>query len=220
MRYEKGTMSTSFGGFEPESDKATLPRLYRLVQADQYTVSVSDVLWATIVSSYDVTLPEGLTGYAVKEIDDHKAILQEIADEGGLKAGKPYLLKATSAGTYTLNKANTDVTEPNVNLLAISDDQTTSGVYVLAKKNGEAGFYKWNGGLLGSGRVYLPLSAPTSSPAMLNFEFVDDDNDPTAINSVQSIIVNDAWYDLSGRKVNGQLPKGIYIHNGKKVIIK
>jgi len=29
----------------------------------------------------------------------------------------------------------------------------------------------------------------------------------------------DAWYDLSGRKVrNGQLPKGVYIHNGKKII--
>ena len=226
MRYEKGTMSTSFGGFEPESDKATLPRLYRLVQADQYTVSVSDVLWATIISSYDVTLPEGLTGYAVKEIDktdDHKAILQEIADEGGLKAGKPYLLKATSAGTYTLNKANTDVTEPNVNLLAISDDQTTSGVYVLAKKNGEAGFYKWNGGLLGSGRVYLPLLASSSSPAMLKFEFVENDDDVTRMASVES---NDAaeeqsWYTLSGVKLLAQpTAKGIYIRNGKKVIIK
>ena len=30
-----------------------------------------------------------------------------------------------------------------------------------------------------------------------------------------------AWYDLSGRKVhNGQLPRGIYVNNGKKVVIK
>jgi len=37
---------------------------------------------------------------------------------------------------------------------------------------------------------------------------------------------DDAIYDLNGRKVaegqlsNGQLPKGIYIQNGKKIVIK
>ena len=223
IRYEKGTMSTSFGGFEPESDKATLPRLYRLVQADQYTVTVSNALWATIVSSYDVTLPEGLAGYAVKEIDNDKAILQEIADEGGLKAGKPYLLKATSAGIYTLDKANTDVTEPDVNLLAVSDDQTTSGVYVLANASKGAGFYKWTGGLLGAGRVYLQTNGTSLSPAMLQFEFGDTDDDVTQVASVET---NDAaaeqsWYSLSGVKLPTQpTAKGIYIRNGKKVIVK
>ena len=31
---------------------------------------------------------------------------------------------------------------------------------------------------------------------------------------------NDAYYDLQGRRVSGSstLPKGIYIHNGKKII--
>ena len=36
--------------------------------------------------------------------------------------------------------------------------------------------------------------------------------------------VNDAWYDLQGRKIvkpsNGQMPKGIYIHQGKKVVVR
>ena len=31
---------------------------------------------------------------------------------------------------------------------------------------------------------------------------------------------NDAIYDLNGRRVEGQLPKGIYINNGKKYIVK
>jgi len=37
---------------------------------------------------------------------------------------------------------------------------------------------------------------------------------------------DNVYYDLSGRKIvmssssNGKLPKGIYIHNNKKVIIK
>lgn len=39
-------------------------------------------------------------------------------------------------------------------------------------------------------------------------------------------MANGNWFDLSGRKmvngesVSGRLPKGVYIHNGKKVVIK
>lgn len=219
IRYEKGMMSTSFGGYEPESDKATLPRLYRLVQGDQYPITVSNALWSTIVSSYDVTLPEGLTGYAVKEIDNNKAILQEVTDKGGLKAGLPYLLNATSAGTYTLDRATVEIAEPDVNLLKVSDNDTADGVYVLADKGEGAGFYKWTGGLLGSGRVYLEMAAGAKANEYIPFAF----GDPTGINTignVQPTVGNDA-YDLQGRRVgSATLNKGIYIVNGRKVIVK
>ena len=39
-------------------------------------------------------------------------------------------------------------------------------------------------------------------------------------------MINDKWYDLQGRLIvngklsNGKLPKGLYIHNGKKVVVK
>ena len=230
IRFEKGQMSSSFGGFEPESDKATLPRLYRLVQADQYTVTVSNALWATIISSYDVTLPEGLTGYALKEIDytNNQAVLVDVADQGGLKAGTPYLLNAASAGTYTLTRATTTVTEPDINLLKVSDHQTGNGVYVLANKGDGAGLYKWTGGLLGAGRVYLEKTASSTAPSFIPFAFdqlVDAINDVE--NREQRIENNpQSLYDLSGRKLNPQssmlnsLPKGIYIVNGKKIIVK
>lgn len=209
-------MSTSFGGFEPESDKATLPRLYRLVQADQYTITIGNALWATIVSSYDVTLPEGLTGYVVKEIDNtnHKAILQDVTAQGGLEGGKPYLLNAASAGTYTLNKATTAITEPAGNLLEVSDNTTGNGVYVLADKGNGAGFYKWMGGLLGAGRVYLEKAVSPTAPSYISFGF----SETTGINSVDSGQVTvDSYYNLAGQRVD-QPAKGLYIVNGKKVI--
>ncbi|MBP5629553.1 MAG: CotH kinase family protein [Bacteroidaceae bacterium] len=54
--------------------------------------------------------------------------------------------------------------------------------------------------------------------------FVINPDDPTAISSErmvngQSSMVNGA-YDLQGRKLNAQLPKGIYIQNGKKLLMK
>ena len=231
IRYEKGMMSTSFGGFEPESDKATLPRLYRLVQADEYTITVSDALWATVISTYDVTLPEGLTGYAVKAIDNDndKAILQEVTDKGGLKAGEPYLVKAASAGTYTLERATDAIAEPDVNLLQVSDGNTGNGVYVLANKGDGAGFYKWTGGLLGAGRVYLQKTASNNSNTVF-IQFAFSENDVTGIVSIEnskSKIEKGTLYTIDGRKINtqssrfnNQLPKGIYVVNGEKIIIE
>ena len=223
IRYEKGMMSTSFGGFEAESEKATLPRLYRLVQDDQYDVTIGNALWATIVSSYDVKLPEGVTGYVVKEIDlaSNQAVLQDVTDKGGLKGGKPYLLNAASAGTYTLTRAESDaVSEPDVNLLKISDNETGNGVYVLANKSKGVGFYKWTGGLLGAGRVYLQKTTSTDAPVYIPFGY----GNVTAIENItnpQPSTANTHYYDLQGRRVDSsRLPKGIYVVNGKKVVIK
>ena len=46
--------------------------------------------------------------------------------------------------------------------------------------------------------------------------------DITAIKEVAEKVAtaNDAIYDLQGRKVTGQLTSGIYIRNGKKVLVK
>ena len=226
IRYEKGTMSSSFGGFEPESDKATLPRLYRLVQADQYTVTVGEALWATIISSYDVTLPEELTGYVVHDIDyvNNQAILHDVTEQGGLIGGKPYLLKATQAGTYTLNRATNALTDTEENLLKVSDNTTGNGVYVLANKGDGAGFYKWTGGLLGAGRVYLEKNTSTSNaPKYLSFGFGNDD---TTSLSEELRVKNEEfataqWYTINGVKLNKQpTQKGVYVVNGSKVVIK
>ena len=214
IRFEKSMMSSSFGGYEEDSEKATLPRLYRLVQADQYDVTISEVLWATIVSAYDVDLPEGLTGCTVKALnpETHKASMNDVTS---LKAGEPYLLKTENAGVYTLTRNTEGVAEPEINLLKISDNTTGNGAFVLANKSKGVGFYKWTGGLLGSGRVYLEASGASLAPAFYTFDF----DTATGIDSNTNDQVQSTIYDLSGRRV-AHPTKGMYIVNGKKVFIQ
>ena len=38
--------------------------------------------------------------------------------------------------------------------------------------------------------------------------------------NVQSSMLNGQWYDLQGRRMNYPTRKGVYIHNGKKTVIK
>ena len=65
------------------------------------------------------------------------------------------------------------------------------------------------------GKAYLHLDAAPSAP-VLSIDF----GDVTGINEVQgSGFKANGYYDLQGRKV-AQPNKGLYIVNGKKVVIK
>lgn len=212
IRYEKGMMSTSFGGYEPDNTKTILPRLYKLVQYAQYPVSISAALWSTIISSYDVTLPTEVKGYAVTAVTD-KSI--QLSDElTSLKAGEPYLLHSENAGTYTLTRSISDVEAPATNLLRISTDATGNDVYVLANGAEGPGFYLWQGGKLGAGRVYLP--ATNESRTFLPF----GNDETTGISDIKTMRngKSEIFFDLSGRRLSGKpAQKGFYIFNGKKI---
>lgn len=64
--------------------------------------------------------------------------------------------------------------------------------------------------------AYLNVTGSAAPSAV-----VFNDSTPTAINGVAADkVANTAVYDLSGRRVYGKLQKGLYIMNGKKVVVK
>jgi hypothetical protein len=88
--------------------------------------------------------------------------------------------------------------------------------------------------------MYCPDELPATNKFLINkdtfggfggqtgnvtFEGDADIQDETGIKSInnEQLIINnedDAVYDLSGRRINSKLPRGIYINNGRKIIIK
>ena len=83
-----------------------------------------------------------------------------------------------------------------------------------------------SGTTLGSSYPYFLLAGFTTDDLAQGDESIIvnlGEEDPTGITPVTTLpsASDDTYYDLSGRKVsNGQMPKGIYIQNGKKVVIK
>ena len=60
-------------------------------------------------------------------------------------------------------------------------------------------------------------------PGQYMDECVVEINDPTGVTSMEDgrSMMEDVWYDLQGRKLEGKPTEpGLYIHNGKKVLIK
>jgi hypothetical protein len=164
-----------------------------------------------LVTAVDATLPEGLTAYTVADNDGTTVTLNETFT---VKANTPYIVKGNE-GTYTLTVAEEEVEAPENNLLQISTENTGNGVYVLYNGASGVGFYLWSGGSLGAGRVYLP--------AIVNArEFIGLDSETTGISTVNSeakSLFNGEFFNMAGQRV-AKPAKGLYIVNGKKVVIK
>ena len=218
---------------EEKAPKCFMPRIYRFVPDPSYNITIGSTEWKTIVSYKDVSVPDNVEAYIVTKVTPEKtqsvASLKPVKE---LKGGEPYLLHSTS-GNYTLTLLTPndpdELEAPKGNLLKKSDRQTsgkdaTSTVYVLADKSLGVGFYKWIGGELGAGRVYLTGKAhenpnTTNAHEFVGF-FVDETGEATAIESIDDFKANvGPFYDLQGRRVDNPT-KGIYIVNGKKVIVK
>ncbi len=211
-----------------KAPKCFMPRIYRFVPDETYNITIGSTEWKTIVSYKDVQVPENVEAYIVTKVTPEEtqsvASLKPVKE---LKGGEPYLLHYTSkADNYTMTlltpNAPDELEAPKGNLLLKSDRKTAgtkdgSTVYVLANKSLGVGFYRWTGDDLGAGRVYLPVGA-TVAGAHEYCGFIEDGT--TAILSIDDFKENvGPFYDLQGRRVNNPT-KGIYIVNGKKVIVK
>jgi Chitobiase/beta-hexosaminidase C-terminal domain. len=159
----------------------------------------------------------GVTAYKVSAIGADYVSLEEVTEA---PAGTPLVLKAT-AGNYALNIVASAAAVTG-NKLEVSEGTATTDdantVYALASKGEPAvvGFYKVKAGVkVPAGKCYLSVAATSAR------EFYGFGDDATSINAVQDsgLKVNGEVYDLSGRRI--QKPtKGLYIQNGKKVVIK
>jgi len=179
-------------------------------EEDKVPVSISSAGWATYVTPCDLEFAEG-DAFAVTSADS-KVNLTSVTQ---VRANVPLLLKG--AGTKTATVLNEQPTTLATNLLAISDGDDGVGDYVLYNNGGTVGFYKWSGSALASGKVYLPAGSVSSARSFIGFD--DDVTGIANINSEAKTLFNGEFYNIAGQRV-AQPTKGLYIVNGKKVIIK
>ena len=97
---------------------------------------------------------------------------------------------------------------------------------ILANGDDGLGFYRFTEEFtLGANKAYLPLPTSvlnTAGSNVLNIEFAEDE---TGADGIQSAAVSpyapDNWYTLDGRRLQGSpVRKGIYLQNGRKVVVK
>ncbi len=139
-------------------------------------------------------------------------------DDRIINAGQGVVLKSTDANIVLLTSDTQSATSYATNSLTGTDTQITNpgNAYVLGYANSILGFYKLSAsGTIKAHKAYLTY-AGGGAP-----EFFDLDGNVTGIKAIDNgqLTIDNAVYDLQGRLVS-KPTKGLYIVNGKKVIIK
>ena len=124
-------------------------------------------------------------------------------------------------GEYTFEVTEETSTVENVMEGTLKNEYITKEAYVLGKVDGVVGLYKaaMAGGvwLNNANKAYLPATAANGA-ASYSFRFEEG---TTAISEVKTENGEvKAIYDLTGRRVEAITAPGIYIVNGKKVLVK
>ena len=208
-----------------------LDYVYAVKTSDDVTVSatITDCGWSTFACNYalDLSTITGGTAYYASAASGSTVTLT--TTDATVPAGEGIMVKGTAGETFTIGVAASG-TAISGNLLK---GQTTTGNvaastsgayhYVFGFNTADAsiyGFYNLNADTeVAAGKAYLETTEALS-PSAARIAIVFDD-ETTGVSDVRSKMsdVRSEYYNLNGQRVE-KPSKGLYIVNGKKVIIK
>lgn len=231
MQYNQS--STLFACYASASQKAI--SIYKEVTEqtpeEAYELNINKYGYATLYLDKAVAVPEGLAAYYCT-VDGTTAVLHEVGTV--IPAATAVVLKGEANTTYTLantaevnGKAETIEAENKLIGYAVDTDvpMGADGYYALNVKDGVVGFFvpktvsadktTFNAK---AHKAYLKIEGAANAQ-MLTIREGADGGETSVESAMTDASVDKVYYDLTGRRVEN--PKqGIYIVNGRKVVIR
>lgn len=179
----------------------------------------------------NVSATDGIEVYEFTEYNESESKIKFTKKaDGNINKNTPYLLKATKdvelvvVGTddLGLNDINGSKTVGNLTFKG-------NGVSFKPESNSFVGLTiegKFaplsTSATVGAFRAYFDFSStttPDADAAAAHYSLIFDDGETTGIDNIDGTQIDGTFYNLQGQKVNNP-KKGLYIINGKKVIVK
>lgn len=185
-----------------------LPEAIKLA-ADGYSTYCSE-------NRLDISKTTGVIAYIVNNVTETTVELQEVSV---IPAETGFILKGTGSAWYDLYKTESAADDVSANQLHGTLTATTApaNTFALSTKKGVTGFYPVNTGLtIPAHKAYLTVTGNNNLARALVI-----DGETTGIMNADSHVdaIPSEYYSIHGIKV-ARPTKGIYISNGKKVVIK
>ncbi len=215
-----------------------------------YPLGVTGAGWATLYIGFPAQLPEGINAYIASESDAEVGHIVTLKNIGRIvPATTPVVIKAAE-GLYPLYKydgiaptipkyknrfngswiGQKDNGEERWGIAVNQETSITGGVLTLGhNRDGDVGFFKFNGSHVPPYRSYLPaniIKEESSAKPFCLFSIEDDIDEslfediPTAVQTARQHATESdrpTYYDVTGRRLPAKpTRRGIYIVNGKK----
>ncbi len=189
---------------------------------------VDGAKWTTFYNNYGNFQADENTEVYKGTVSGSELVLTAISDKI-VNAGNAVILKSTDNPVMTLKADNStgdysDNALKGLSVRTLASDVKTNysanTIYVMGNKSNKFGFHKYTGEYMPANKAFLALGSGSSAPLRM---VIDDEEETTGVASMADGIddMSDEWYTLDGRKLNGKpTTKGLYIVNGKKVMIK
>lgn len=202
-------------------------------------LSVSKYGYTTYTSQeYNYIMPKGCLGFVVTKENDGIKLTEKYKPGDAVPAKTPLLIKAVQ-GTYTIYQTSRKAVAPTEgenllrgefdaegNITYGRDNKDNYYYYKLTTNKDKAnfGFYfgEAHGGpfkMSNTSRAYLVL--PREQSSSVKSLVLDDAILETAVSlPTEGKPTDGHTYDLSGRLCQGKLVPGIYIQNGRKIVVR
>lgn len=215
------------------SNTSVLIRSITFTEGSPVSATMGKYGYTTFASSWPLdlaNLPSGLNAYYVTStgITNSKVTMTEATT--AVPAGTGLILKGTANETYQIPVvASGSALDGNKLVGCTSSTNITSSTenyanfYVLVNTETQAELQNigtWvasNTLTIPAGKAYLDATGASGSRLSLSFE--DESTDINSIDNGQCTIDNGETYNLRGQRVE-KVSKGLYIKNGKKIVVK
>ena len=173
--------------------------------------------WSTYCSDrrLDLTKTEDIKGYIVESITSDAVQLKEVSI---VPAGTGFIVNGTGGETVKFNATDKNPDNVSENLLIgiMVPTPAPANAYVLSTKNDQTGFYPVSTSVtLPAHKAYLLITSGGARQLVMPQDGVTAVND--ALQPAET--TSNSFYTLQGVRV-GRVSKGIYVKNGKLIIIK
>ena len=220
---------------------------HEAIQASEYKITVYvkyNTTWEYYIKAEIVSMPAKMGPFGYTSFSCNRALDLSSVSSAYYVAANPKLVQTTGtvpagvglvlygekdagitipvaeSGTATALDGNLLVGCPTETVLN-SETENYSNIYVLVNTDKRPEFQNVNNYIgeghsvtIPAGKAYLQASAASAPSFSLEF-----DDETTGIANIERTISDNQYYTLDGRRI-AQPTKGLYIVNGKKVIIK
>lgn len=169
-------------------------------------------LWATWYGAYNYEVPAGMTAYKVSSVSGTTVTVDAI---DYVPANTGVLIKRTDTDAANVSSNIYNGVTSAITSLLISGNPTAYTDYILFNNQ----FVLSSVSTIGDHRCYLPGSGVVAGTRGLNIVVGGDDTTDIEQKVIDTIETGE-WYDMQGRRIVRPNKKGIYIRDGKKVVIK